>query len=361
MIVAMNGCQRRSGAPDGTASVDPEPTVSVTVVPIVRATLRGHVVGWGRVEPESATAGRPPASATIAAPAAGLIAAIRCTEGEQVGPGAVLFQLDGRVAHIAVQRAQEAVRYAESVVRRQEQLGPGQATSQKAYQDAKQQLAAAQNELNAAELQRRLLDVPAPIGGTIVRVNAKLGDAIDPTTVLAQLIDLRRLVVNAAVRSVDVGRVKPGQRVTLTAGAAPGAPSNAADAPAPDGAGASVETATVEYLGAQVDPATDTVLVRVRLPPTSPLRPGQFVKVWILTDERPNQLAVPVESIVQGPNGPEVALVEGDMAVRTPVTRGLTDGPLVQVSGAGVREGRLVVVRGAYGLLPKTRIKVIGG
>jgi membrane fusion protein (multidrug efflux system) len=292
---------------------------------------------------------------------AGIIAAIRCTEGERVRQGAILFQLDSRVADVAVQRAQEAVRYAESVVARQEQLGPGQATSQKAYQDAQQQLATARNELSAAQVQRRLLDVPAPIDGTVVRIDAKLGNAIDPSTVLAEMIDLTRLVVNAAVRSVDAGHVRRGQSVTLTAGARPGAPSDAPEsAPSSDRTGAPTEAATVEYLGAQVDPATDTVLVRSRLRGSSSLRPGQYVAIRIVTEERPNQLAVPVESIVQGVNGAEVALVQGDMAVRTPVTTGLTEGGLVQIEGNGVREGMAVVVQGAYGLLPKTRITIIG-
>jgi len=361
VMAGMSGCRQSGAVPERTASADPEPVVSVTVAPVVRTTLHGYVTGWGRVEPESATAGQPPANAAIAAPVAGIVADIHCTEGERVPKGATLFQLDGRVADVAVQRAQEAVRYAESVVQRQEQLGPGQATSQKAYQDSKQQLAAAQSELNAAQVQRRLLDVPAPIDGTVVRINTKLGNAIDPSTVLAEMIDLNRLVVNAAVRSVDVGQVRRGQRVTLTAGTAPRAPSDATEAATSSNRTSTpTETATVEYLGSQVDPATDTVLVRARLPATSTLRPGQYVTVRVLIDERPNQLAVPVDSIVQGANGPEVALVQGDVAVRTPVTTGLTEGGLIQVEGNSVREGTSVVVQGAYGLLPKARIKVIG-
>jgi membrane fusion protein, multidrug efflux system len=361
LIVAISSCRQNSAPADAAAAPDAEPVVSVTTAPVVLTTLHGYVTGWGRVEPEAATAGRPPANASIAAPVAGIVATIQCTEGQRVRKGDTLFQLDSRVADVGVRRAQEAVQYAESVVQRQEQLGPGQATSQKAYQDAKQQLAAAQSELNAVQVQRRLLDVPAPIDGTIVRINTKLGNAIDPMTVLAEMIDLNRLVVTAAIRSVDARQVRRGQRVTLSAGAAPGAPSDAVQAPASSpSASAPTETATVEYLGALVDPATDTVMVRARLPVTSTLRPGQYVKARVLTDERPNQLAVPVESIVQGAGGPEVALVQGDMAVRTPVRTGLTEGGLIQVEGNGVREGTSVVVQGAYGLLPKTRIRVIG-
>ena len=129
---------------------------------------------------------------------------------------------------------------------------------------------------------------------------------------------------------------------------------------APSDLTAADESGSVEYLGALVDPATDTVLVRVGLSAASTLRPGQFVNVRILTDERVGRLAVPTDSVLQGTNGPEIALVQGDVAVRTPVTTGLTERGVTQVEGNALREGMSVVVQGAYGLLPKTRIKVTG-
>jgi membrane fusion protein (multidrug efflux system) len=344
-------CARNSAGASETAA-DPQPEVSVTVAPIVRTTLHGYVTGWGRIAPEPATDGRPPANASIASAVAGLVSAIHCTEGERVRQGATLFQLDSRIADVAVDRAQQAVKFAEELVQRQERLGPGQATSQKAYQEAKQQLTAAQSELNTAQVQRRLLDVHAPIDGTVAVINAKLGQSIDSSTVLAELVDLNRLVVNAAVRSVDARQVKRGQRVDISAGTTPGA--------SPADAAAASAVSAVAYVGPQVDSATDTVLVRARVPPRSGLRPGQFVNLRVLTDERREQLAVPVESVLQGPDGPEVALVQGDMAVRMRVSTGLREGGLMQVQGTGIRDGMSVVVRGAYGLLPKTKIKVSG-
>jgi len=351
-LVAIAGCQQ-SAPPEENAAAEPATDVSVTVAPIVRTTLHGYVAGRGTVQPESATASQPPASAAVAAPVAGQIAGIQCHEGQRVRQGETLFRLDARVADVAVERARQAVAFAESVVQRQEQLGPGQATSLRAFQDAKQQLMAAQAELSAAEVQRQFLDVRAPIDGTVTRINAKLGDAIDPATILAELIDLSRLVVNAAIRSADVPRVRPGQRVQISPGATPG------DAVAADTFAATTVEAAVEYIGASIDSANDTVLVRARVPSSAGLRPGQFVNVRILTEERPDQLAAPVDSIVQGSDGPEVAIVQGDMAIRTRVTTGLQDGGLIQIEGTGVREGLSVVVRGAYGLPPETKITVV--
>lgn len=338
-------------APADTPEAEPSPEVSVTVAPIVRMTIHAYVEGWGRVEPEPAVAGRPAANARVTSPVPGLVTQVLGSEGQRLAQGATLFRLDSRVADLAIERARQAVAVAEQLVKRQEELGPGRATSQKAYQEAVAQLTMAKNELNTSELQRRLLEIQAPIAGTVVRINARLGDAIDPSTVLAEIVDLGRLVVSASIRSVDVARVKRGQRMECSPGASPG------DSAAPSGA---TFTGPVEYIAAQVDGATDTVLVRARVPVAAAVRPGQFVNVRIGVEERPDRLAVPVESIVPGEAGSEVAIVQGDTATRTRVTTGLREGGLIEVAGEGVREGVPVVVRGAYGLPPTSTVKVIG-
>ena len=352
MLAAMTACK---GKPPETPVNGPEPEVSVTVAPVVTATLRSYVTGWGTVEAEPATEGRPAASAHIAAPSSGLITAVLISEGQRVTKGATLFRLDSRVADVAVERARQGVRFAEQLVQRQEQLGPGQATSQKAYQESKAQLTTAQSELNTAEAQRRLLDVRAPLDGTVTKVHSRPGDSVDPATLLAEVVDLSRLVVSASIRSVDVAQVKRGQHVELSTGSGSGAPMVApVAAPA-----ALTASSTIGYIAPQVDPTTDTVIVRARVPSAAPLRPGQFINVRVVTGERANKLAVPIESIVQGTGGSEVAVVQGDTAIRTPVKTGIREGTLVEVEGQGLRTGVSVVVQGAYGLLPKTRIKVI--
>jgi len=349
IAAATAACQ---GTPADIPSPDPAPDVSVTVAPIVRMTLHAYVEGWGRVEPEPAGEGRPAASARVTSPVPGAVTQVLSSEGQRIAQGTTLFRLDSRVAEVALERARQSVRVAEQLVARQEALGPGQATSQKAYQEAVAQLALAQSELNTAELQRRLLDVPAPIAGTVVKINARLGDAIDPSTVLAELVDLGRLVVSASIRSVDVAHVKRGQRVEFSLGAELG---SSARTPA-----AAPYVGTVEFIGSQVDSATDTVLVRARAPAAAAIRPGQFVNVRIAVEERRDRLAVPVESIVQGDTGSEVALVQGDTATRVRGTTGLREGGLVEVEGDGVRDGGSVVVQGAYGLPATSQIKVIG-
>ena len=339
-------------APESAPAAVAAPDVSVTVAPVARTTLRAFVNAWGTVEPQPAMDGVPAASARVASAVPGLVAEVLIGEGQRVSKDMLMFHLDSRTVDVTIERARQAVRVAQQLVQRQERLGPGQATSQRAYDDAQAQLSAAQNELSTVELQRRLLDVTAPISGTIVKLNARKGDAIDSGTVLAELVDMNRLVVSISVRSLDLPKVKRGQRVEIAPAA--GASTGLSDLPA-----APVAATVVEYIGAEVNSANDSVVVRARIPPSAALRPGQFVTARIITDERTNRLAVPVESVVQGAAGSEVAVVEGSDAIRRRVTIGLRDGGLVEVEGDGIHDGVSVVVRGAYGLPPRSKITIV--
>jgi membrane fusion protein (multidrug efflux system) len=346
MVAFAGGCEKSGAAREGD---DPAPLVSVRVAPIVRTTLHEYVDTWGSVEPEPASPRRGPASAHVAAPVAGLLAEVRCAEGERVAQGAMLFRLDPRVTDVAVARAAHAVQFAEGVFERQKALGAGEATSQKQYQEAEQSLAAARSDLASAEAQRGLLDVRAPLAGTVVKVNARPGDAVDPTTILGEIIDLDRLVVTAAVRSSEASKVRPGQPVTVAPRDVPGRR---------DPAAASIR-GTVSFVGDAIDARTDSVTVRASLPPRAGLRPGQFLDVRVLTSEHKDRLAIPVEGLVAEDGQPMIAVVEGDRAVKRPVKAGLRDGSLVEVEGEGLREGLVVVAAGAYGLPKESRIRVI--
>ena len=327
------GCRRGDG--DSGERVE----VTVHVGTVTRATLHRYVEAYGRIEPEPPGVKSPPARAIIGAPVSGLLARIECAEGERVSVGSTLFVLDSRTAEVAATRARTALAYAERTLERQRELLEAGGTSERAVQDAEQVRDAAGNELAAAETQLELLRVTAPVAGTVVRIDAALGQPVEPNTVLAEIIDLDRLVVEAGVPSVETPNLAPGQRVELAA----------------DGS----ILGRVVFVGRNVDPATDTVVVRASVPPGSELRPGQFLEFRITTDEHRDCLAVPVASVVtREGEGSWVMVVSGDTAVRKPVTIGLREDGMVEVSGSEIAEGTVIVTEDAYGLPAETRIRV---
>lgn len=335
-ILLVKGLGPKGGEEEAIAT-----DVGVHVGKIVRATLRGYVTAYGTVEPEPPGAGRAAAGALISAPVGGILAGISAFEGQTVERGALLFRLDARLAEVTVAKAAKAVEAAELTYERQKKLLEAEGTSSKNFQEAEAALNAARGDLAAARTELSLLEIKAPLAGTVVRINAKLGQAVEPNAVLAEVIALDRLVVTAQVPSREAALLKPGQPVEW------------------GDAGEAVGKLLV--VGQGIDPRTDTVLVRASLPETAGLAPGQFLSVRIVAEERRNVLAVPEESIVPGPDGGFVLMVvEGERAVPKPVRPGLRDGGLAEVEGEGLSEGLIIVTTDAYNLAGETKIHIIG-
>jgi membrane fusion protein (multidrug efflux system) len=343
-------------ASSGTESSEKEPQaeVSVKLGKVTRATLHAYVTGFGTVEAQPATTSQPAASAKIGAPVAGILAQAKAVEGERVAKGAVLFQLDSRVADVQVERARQAVEFAQVAFDRQKQLLADDGTSKKLYQESEQQLQAARYELANATAQRALLTIQAPIAGTVIHVAKKPGDAVDPATSLAEIVDLERLVVTAHIRTSDVGALRGGQRADISPGRSEAA-EQSANLPA-------VATATIAFIGADVDPANDTVTVRASLPARSQLRPGQFVTLRVGVGEHKDRLAVPEDSVITnvGSSEASIAVVKNNVADKVPVKVGIKDNGLVEIEGAGVSEGMVIVTTGAYSLPDHTHVHPIG-
>ena len=335
-LLLINGLGRKSAGEEEGVVTD----VAVHVGKIVRATLHRYVTAYGTVEPEPPGEGNAAAGAYLSAPVGGILTDIRCAEGRPVERGAVLFRLDTRLAEVAVTKAEKALVFAEQTYERQKKLLAAEGTSEKAFQEAELQLMTARNDLAAAQTELSLLEIKAPLTGTVVRINARLGQSVEPNAVLAEVIALDRLVVAARVPSREAGLLKPGQPVDL--GAENEAPGRLA------------------VVGKDIDPATDTVLVRVVIPAGAGFRPGQFLSIRIAVEERRDVLAVPEESVVPGPDGGTLLImIEGDKAVPRPVKAGLRDGGLAQVEGEGLKEGQVIVTADAYNITGETKIHVI--
>lgn len=306
----------------------PEPLVPVHVGKIVRATVRSYVTAYGVIEPE------PTASARLAVGVPGVVTEVNCVEGQRVAKDSVLFEIDGRAAAVAVQ-------FAQKTLERQKRLIQTEGTSLKLLQDAEQQWA-------AARAQQALLQIRAPFSGTVTRVNVKSGEAADLTTVLAEMIDLDRLVVTLNVPSAETALLKVGQIVDV----------GAADS-------TNHFSTSLSFTGAQLDPKTGAGVARAGIAPNSGLRPGQFVRARVVTEERKDRLVVPLASVAKDSTGASfIAVIEGEKAVLKPVRIGLRDEAGIEVEGEGVEVDKTVVTEGAYGLIMTqqfaTRVQVVG-
>jgi len=171
----------------------------------------------------------------------------------------------------------------------------------------------------------------APFAGTILRVNASVGDLVSPGTAIATLADLSRLYVQASVDETEVNQVKVGQDATITFDALTG------------------QTFTGKVLEVPLEGTlsnsivTYDVVLSLEAKDTSQLRSGMTANVKIITARRQNALLVPILAIMQGDSGNVVLLQENGSQVEAPVQIGLNDGTNVEIL-RGLNDGDQVVI-----------------
>jgi membrane fusion protein (multidrug efflux system) len=324
--LSLTGCK-----PGGAEEEAKAPTeVAVQVGKVTRVTLRARVDAYGIVEGEPAGGGKAAGAARLSAPAAGIVMDVPAKEGERVAAGAVIVRLDDRAALAQL-------RLAEQQMARQNKLKETGGTSDKAVQEAAQQLAAAQAQL-------ALVQLGSPLAGVVARIHVQPGQTVDANTVVAEVIDPARLVATVNVPAAEAASLKAGQPAELLA----------------ERSANSAAQGEVLYISPQVDAKTATVLARVSVPADAGLRAGQFVHVRIITEERAGRLAVPREAIYTDHDGQStLSVVRGEVAKQQPVKVGLRDGNLVEVEGEGISEGVPVVTLGSYALPQETKIRIL--
>jgi len=290
-----------------------ETEVAVHVGKISLATLRHGVTAYGTVEPEPGAADKAPASAQIKSPAAAIVSDVNCFEGQQVEKGQTLFTLNN--------------------IRKPD-----------------------------GSVEPALLKITAPLSGTVVYVNVRPGEVTDPETQtpLVEVVDLNRLIIAANVPSSQMSALKVGQTVEIVPQQAEVHDTSAtAETAVPSPVPATL-TGTVTLVEDRVDPKTDMGPVDISVPAEAGLRPGQFVRVRIITEERRDCLTVPSRSIVKNQSGEWVIyLVSGKQAIQQPVKVGFREGDTVQVQSLVLQPGDKVVTTGAYGLPGKTKIRIL--
>lgn len=335
-------------APPPTDESESSRGVEVEVTPLRRAIVRAYVRTYGTVEAAPAGADGPPASAAVASQVEGVVSEARASEGLRVAKGSILFDLDARTADAAIAKAEVELDYASKTLARRTELIGFDGTSRSLLEQAERDVGAAETALAQARTDRNLLEIRAPLAGTVVRVLVRPGESVRRDSVLCEIVDLDRLVATMQVPAAQVAAVRPGQLATVF--------TDRSETDAKP-----TLSARVNFVGSAADPRTATVPVRVSLPPGSGLSPGSLVDVRVVTEERENRLVVPVESLVTLDGETTLARVEGTTARRVPVRVGLIDGEIAEIDGGGLEEGMSVVTVGAYGLPDGAAIRVRGG
>ena len=244
------------------------------------------------------------AERTLTAQAAGTVTSINVQEGSDVAKDDIILGLSGDDLTESIQSASESLRSAE--------------ISMQNLQDAMNNYT-----------------ITAPISGTIIEKDAKVGDAVKAGDTLCIVYDLSYLEMNINVDELQISSISVGQKVQITADAVPDK--------------TYVGTVTRVSMKGASNGGTTTYPVSIRIDDTDGLRPGMNANAEIVVAKADNALVVPNAAVVRGSyvlvtkDSPSAANADTAMEapegfVYVPVKTGVSDDDYTQIV-SGIQEG----------------------
>src|ERR1700749_3056727 len=326
----------------------------VPVVSVVKKTLPIYLEYPGRIESIRSIA--------LQARASGYIESQLAPDGADVKSGDLLYQIDPRDLHAALdrppaqaQRDEASLEYAKANFGRGEELVKSGFVTKDAYDQrasamhqAEAALVADRAAIETAKLNLSYAEITAPFSGRLGRNQAAKGALVGPASgPLNTLVQLDPIYVTFNPSESDL--------VEITHARASGeiaAEVSLADTPN------SVHKGELTFLDNVVDKATGTIAARVTIAnPDFTLLPGQYVRVRLHIRDEPDAFMAPQAALGSNQMGKFVYVVgAGGKAELRLLTLGPMGGDLVSFT-KGVREGDRVIVGNLQKIGPGSPVK----
>lgn len=279
---------------------------------------------------------------------AGIAESVPANLGQNVKKGQLLAVLSS--AAVSEQRsellaASKRLELARTTYAREKQLWEEKVSAEQDYLQARQALREA--EIAVSNAQQKLaatgagagggagglnrFELRAPFDGVIVEKHLSVGEAVQDTTQVFTISDLRSVWAEMRVAAPDLPAVRVGEKATVRA--------TAFDSSA---------TGEVAYVGALIGQDTRTAPARITLPnPDGVWRPGLFVNVELTASSRQAPLAVATQALQKMEQQTVVFVpVQGGFRAQ-PVRVGRSDGKATEVL-EGLKPGQSYVAEGSF-------------
>jgi membrane fusion protein, heavy metal efflux system len=234
----------------------------------------------------------------VSSPVAGRVVTMPIALGSQVKVGDILLALDSpdvADAESAYAKADADLIKARKAFYRQQELYAGKAIAQKELEQAQDDFNAAGSELERAKDKLKNLHINplesdgrfplrAMVAGVVVERSVNPGNEIRPDrdTPLFVISDIKKLTVLMEVYEINIGKIRRGQKLSVSVPAYPG----------------EIFPATVEYIGQVLDENTRTVQVRCDLPnPDGRLLPGMYATINVDSDPGDQAIVIPLTAV----------------------------------------------------------------
>jgi len=328
------GTFRRGVIPAGKQPVPAEPAAGLATQAIAMESIPAVTEAVGTVQAEQLAA--------VTSRVVANILEMRASAGQRVAAGDILVVLDDRDLRHRVEQAQDAVRGAEATLsqarsdyQRDKPLFEQQVIPAYDFEHTQTNLKTAEANLHRLQQAERETEVNlsyavirSPFAGVVVDKLANVGDLAAPGKPLFTLYEQGRLWLEANVPEDLLAGIRTGQYRTLRI----------------DARNREMRGRVVEIVPSS-DPATRSVIVRVRLEDTRDIVPGMFGR--LLLPSAPEQvLTVPASAVTRAGQLTMVDVVSQGRVERRTVQLGRAIGGGFEVL-SGLAPGDSVVLRNA--------------
>ena len=335
MTVAAVGCERGDHKDEEKDEQGVAKKVPVETVRATRVDLRQTLTSTSTVDSRNAV--------DVVAEIPGTIVELAVDQGDEVKPRQQLARVSREELDLGVQSAKSAVARLEREVERLKPLYERGILPRQQYDEAVYRLEEARAEQRRANVSASDRRVTAPTAGVVALRYVNVGQAVATGTPLFRIVQPDDLVVHVNLPEASLGQLFEGQAAYLRSDALN-----------------DVEFASeVDKISPVVDPRTGTVRVTLNVGAPAEgdaaLRPGMFVKAFIVTEERSRVVAIPRRAVARSDEGSYAYVVSDGTARRRVVQLGVAEGRLVEVV-EGIAEGDAIVVLGQDGLKDGTAV-----
>jgi membrane fusion protein (multidrug efflux system) len=314
-------------APAAAAVTPPLELAAVDVATVAPHTLSRSLPLSGSLSPI--------VQATVKSKVGGEVELMPLREGQDVREGEVIARIDTRNLQAqydrqlaAVERARADLDLAKLNRDKNRALLEKRYISQNTYEATESAYAGSVASLKLAEADARLAKISledavvrAPFAGTIAKRHVQPGEKVSMDSTVVTLVDLRQMVLEAAVPAADIPAVQIGQAARFKVG----------------GFGAQEFVGEVQRINPITADGSRAITIYIAVPnPDRALKGGMFAQGALTLDKNTPVLAVPQRAVHEEAGAAYVYTLRDDTIVRTSVKVGA---PAPGATFVEVREG----------------------
>lgn len=279
----------------------------------------------------------------LSAEISGRVTKVLVDVGSIVRQGQTLAIIDGDKQNVTVTNAKAVYNNAVSEVARFENAYSTGGVTKQQLDQVKLQLENAKNNLRSSQLNASDINIKASFAGIVNSKTVEQGAHVSPGQELFEIVDVTNLKLKVNVDEKNIGGLKVGQSVKVSAQAL---------------AGKSFD-AKISFISPKADASLNfPVELEIKNSNSNELKAGMYGTAYFGSDQKVAALVAPRSAFVGSVSTGQIFVIKDGKAVLTQVTSGRSFGDYIEIT-SGIEKGTQIVTSGQINLANGTAVQII--